>query len=72
MGKTTVYEASVEVLDIPGHRVILPLMDFDSGPVAQGVPPDERFIALIGVDVLARGIFLYDGLKREFCLEFPN
>ena len=65
------YEAVVEILDLPGHRDELRVRGFPAPPPPDGQPAAERFIALIGCDILDRGRFTYDGAAGTFTLELP-
>lgn len=65
------YAAVVEILDIPGHREELQVLGFPAPPPPDGQPAADRFIALIGWDILDRGRFIYDGAARTFTLELP-
>ena len=65
------YDAVVEILDIPGHRERLQAIGFPAPPPPDEQPAAERFIALIGWDILDRGRFIYDGAADTFTLDLP-
>ena len=72
-GKSNVYQGSIELLGVhPALKFTFPLLDFNAGPVNPLVPQNERFIALIGADILSKCVFVYDGIGGTFTLEFPD
>ena len=68
--KVPVFEAKFELSELSAETFLVKARGFPARQDANKLPT-ERFIALVGRDILDQGCLVYDGLNKTFTLVFP-